>query len=155
MKSPQQQCEEYVRKQLPELMALSFGCEIVIKDSLIRAEKRDWCKSYTPKQIIVEVFPDKSFMALSKVNGMSNQEWDMQDIKEIIGHPIHLEHWLMVLRNEPAYLTSYIYGMNDTFMVGSKELTLGEFICFDLKTGQPREESYQPLADLLGLSEIE
>lgn len=76
MQSEKDKAEQFVRSKLPELMELSFGCEVII-DGVKRTIDED----------------RGSFLTLiHDENG-----YDRSEVTEIIGHPIQPHHWLQAL----------------------------------------------------------
>ena len=77
--------EAYVRSQIPELMELSFGCEVRDKYSKVKYIATD-----KPHQMYG--FPIWDFVPLQ---GFENAQNTLS--YEIIGHPIQPHHWLKCL----------------------------------------------------------
>ena len=154
MKSLQQRCEEYLREQLPELMELSFGCEIDVLVNEIGLES-----GYVGKYKLLSSNYETITVSGVKTKCLSLRKMCEGNDWKIIGHPIHLEHWLRVLAiNKDGEIDvhsskhlgeAHIAGISLYVQPDPDE----DFIKFNLLTGQPTPESYQPLADLLGLSE--
>lgn len=131
MNEYQQKAEAYVREQLPELMELSFGCEVEcnVMGKALRM-RVDGCE--------VEV----------NGNGVKIDS-DCYDfnVKEgkIIGHPIQLQHWLRVLGE--IYVSSLL-----TCMVHKDGIFTLLGLQFNLTTGQPAtEEDYKAFCEIVGV----
>lgn len=79
-----------IREMCPELMELSFGCEIKIDDCKATFVSRYWHTA--GEEIEVGIF--KPFFQ----SGDNFIKKDLKDLDfEIIGHPVHLEHLLRAI----------------------------------------------------------
>lgn len=139
--------EAYVRGKIPELMELSFGCRVKVKNQ------------------------DVYYTAIGKP--YHNTNWNFVKVAEykdvdnglnvlgleIIGHPIELQHWLRVLlareipKNE--YKETVFIKRDGTFTVGwvddIKQESGVYAVKFNLTTGQPATEAdYQGFNEIVG-----
>ena len=145
MKSPQQRCEEYVRKEIPELMELSFGCEATLPDGELIKVLGDSLSEATYKEDKCEVY-----YLYNWESGRSDcHMWCAKKDLKIIGHPIHLEHWLRVLEEKFGDWNDIC--LRDEYLSLCVDGSTDDWIDFSTVTGQPND--YKALADLLGLSE--
>lgn len=149
----QQRAEAYVRKQIPELMELSFGFKFHWE-----ANTSDYEGSYTVtqvekngKHITVMAVKDVPRRDIEDTCKFDERILDEEDTV-ILGHPILLHHWLRVLKetNHP-----YLY---HSALISSKVIlitTAGEEthdISFSLLTGQPAsEKDYQCICNIFGV----
>lgn len=154
MKTYKEKAEAYVRKQLPELMELSLGCEV----------KFTYCFDFeddneTRKQITAIVvgggFYDNSVEVVT--TDIINDDWkniQLQLMKndvtlEIIGHPIQLQHWLRVLKDHSDVEVMLHYHKVHYLAV---QQPMGKTAEFNLTTGQPATEAdYQAFCDIVGI----
>lgn len=134
MKTYQEQAETYVRQQLPELMELSFGCEVQDKYSKVKYKATD-----VPHPM--EGFSHWDFVPLQGFESAQNTL-----SYEIIGHPIQLQHWLTAINLPP---NSKIENYTDNrFGVWTGKVR----VFFDRKSGQPATEAdYQAFCEIVGV----
>ena len=128
-----EKAEAYVRQALPELMELSFGCEV---------------KHYGMANKVVYVFPPSPTGEAS-----FRTQWnDVLMVKdcEIIGHPIQLQHWLRVFENIG---TRHHYYLNlDGELIHIHLDNHVHTMWFNLTTGQPdTEQDYEALCNIFGI----
>jgi len=132
MKTYQEKAEAYVRQQLPELMELSFGCEV---------------DTGVPR-IVYELRGD-TVITLAGGIRFSNKLEDLEASKhwKIIGHPIQLQHWLRVLGER-----RWSYINQGTYFGAYDNDNDCEEIKFNLTTGQPATEAdYQAYCEIVGV----
>jgi hypothetical protein len=155
----QQKAEAYVREKLPELMELSFGCEVVLQLGIISYQEeplewRDSGEMGAKKTVVLDGQYD-----WNRVIGTPKREketvirhhythdnYSLYRVLEIIGHPIQLQHWLRVL--EKSGFTYYVSTS------GHVQRSNSTFISFtvDLTTGQPATEAdYKAFNDIVGI----
>ena len=126
-----EKCLEYVRKQIPELMELSFGCEVEI----------DGVKQKVGGGVqLNDAGTERYFEGCGCCGGYLDCE------TKIIGHPIQLHHWLRVLKVDEMMISEDILRL----FFYSDYLELESKLDFNLTTGQPTEDSWKPLWELLG-----
>ena len=79
--------EQKIRELVPSLMKLSFGCEVM---------------AHGYSATLLEWEDDDGFIVMNEF-GLSNRFYVRKDeVQEIIGHPIHLEHVLWSVGEEVA-----------------------------------------------------
>lgn len=125
-----------IRERIPELMELSFGCEVKLED---HAYKCYWCLGKTEDQYHYLV--DKGDDERCNYVVYERDGWKL---KEILGHPPQLHHWLQLLDGKFEYLfTNGTVHENVSGEMGAPILK------FNLKTGQPAtEEDFRLIYDL-------
>ena len=139
METEKQKAEAYVRQQIPELMELSFGCEVkrAFGDNIGAI-----CK-ITGKSLI-------SSLMWKTTDHESVENCEMQESQfEIIGHPIQLQHWLRVFKDGNMDFCSpaeNVLSVRESYGV---EKAPTDWINFNLTTGQPATE-----ADFKAFNEI-
>lgn len=142
MKTYQEKAEAYVRQQLPELMELSFGCEILVNLSQGGGEKA----------VLVGKTPHLVHWSWAKHhdNKSSFVGSELDDRIVIIGHPIQLQHWLNCLHPKigpDAKIEAWI-GNRIKIWTGKTK------ILFNLTTGQPAtEQDYQAFCEIVGINQ--
>lgn len=131
----QQKAEAYVREKLPELMELSFGCEV-----------RWNGRPYTVQGIggvSANSELDKGYIQITNHTPYGEAYPHKLDV-EIIGHPIQLHHWLECLRQKlgrRVYMSLHTLEVEDS----------GFYMQFDKDTGQPATESdYRSFNEIVG-----
>lgn len=140
--TPKQIAEKYVREKIPELMQLSFGCEVKVMWGGIGAG-----------------FPEKVYATY--LHGIRSRHKLMNSLGETktfgissletIGHPMQLHHWLSVLE-KVTYVLENGGGLHVFAFEGDD---MPERINFDLTTGQPATEAdYQAFNEIVGAKEI-
>lgn len=155
MTETQTKAEAYVRQSLPELMELSFGCEVKYPSQkrYLEADELDNPQFTTAKVLMYG--ENRSYDDTEEYFTVFNDWNEEEDLGgrldegelEIIGHPIQLQHWLRVLEgnyciNENGVLGRYHYD-NDVYWLDMK---------FNLTTGQPATEAdYQAFNDIVGI----
>jgi hypothetical protein len=127
MKSEQQRAEAYVRRELPELMYKSKGCEIAFK-----SEER-----FGHGTVLMELKNGYQVWSLGFFVTV-----EKGDVKQIIGHPIELQHWLRVLGQDDIFALEV---MSDDFIAHARWTSRRDAaaggINFNLTTGQPATEA--------------
>ena len=134
-------------------MELSFGCEAILEGGEVVKLLGGEISSSIYKEDKCELYYLYDWQ-----HGKSDAHmWCAKKDLEIIGHPIHLEHWLRVLAiNKDGEIDvhsskhlgeAHIAGISLYVQPDPDE----DFIKFNLLTGQPTD--YEALAPLLGLSE--
>lgn len=131
--------EKYVREKCPELMELSFGCEV-------------YTGRMSPRQTVLNV-DEVEVTVRSSVNGMI-QDYKFKKMTEfeIIGHPIQLQHWLRVLEDwkfdDFVDFPLHIDWRANWYPQGNIVVTfpkghplINKVINFNLTTGQPSTEA--------------
>ena len=133
--SKQQKLTEYIQKEIPEIMELKFGCEILNEVGI--------------KEMVISYFFHE-FKGYGKVKTLEggSYHFDSKDteFKEIIGRPITLEDVLRVIEKNRDYVTinlieDYLLFQSQKF--GTKSWKLG------LPLDQQSEETINFLWDLL------
>jgi hypothetical protein len=76
----------HLRKQNPELMELSFGCEVEIKGAL-------------PEKVGGAIYRPKEYTPHSIISSVTREAWRIEELK-IIGHPPEHRHLLMALQEK-------------------------------------------------------
>jgi len=167
MTTYQQKAEAYIREQLPELMELSFGCEVKL-----------WTDNGKPygqgasmdNATALYLYETEGFITVQHTKGVEYRQGsypkeigfihNKSRITEIIGHPIQLQHWLRVLleREVPKheYKENIFMKRDGTFTVGWVDSIAQESgvyaIKFNLTTGQPATEAdYQAFNEIVGV----
>lgn len=144
-----EKAEQYIRKMLPELMELSFGCEIT--DHL---KRRVTVLSAKTMQRTSFALGDTLFSSIIGTDGeqVVNIVCDNHEI-EILGHPPQLQHYLRVLKNVPEQII-YMYTDGLVYKRGKQRYEEDSFLfSFDLTTGQPATEAdYQAFCEIVGIS---
>lgn len=152
MKTYKQKAEQYVREKCPELMELSFGCEV---DTVYYDYGSD--SDYLARMTIAGTHNGLRNEYVCSYKGESGYVrsfgvgTDHFAITEIIGHPIQLQHWLRVLEEEGAWL-DFLYNVGGFHVRRSygmlKEPTA--YVEFNLSTGQPATETdYQAFCEIV------
>jgi hypothetical protein len=127
----QQKAEAYVREKLPELMELSFGCDVEWQGTNYRNGNKypvrkgkivTWLSRYGRKMYILRFIGDRDV----------TDPFREEELK-IIGHPIQLQHWLRVLATVGTNIGGYV---EDGIWHINLDGTLG-LMNFNLTTGQP------------------
>jgi hypothetical protein len=134
MNKIKEKVEAYVRSQIPELMELSFGCEVLLKPH--EGEDMD----------MVNASISKPLQILSMCDGFAER------IDKIIGHPIQLQHWLRVLEENryPGIYPSVDVWDGVLTAISAEENS--KRVNFNLTTGQPATEAdYQAFNDIVGI----
>lgn len=133
-----EKAEAYVRSKCPELMELSFGCEV--KKSKGRGDVWKMVHHNTGRGI------GQKYHFLSWGGGSFWSTSDKEDF-EIIGHPIQLQHYLQIL-DEIADKQKVIYRL-----INCRVLYFGKVIVkFHQKTGQPEdEEDWKAFNQIVGI----
>lgn len=142
MKEYKQKAEQYVREQLPELMELSFGCEVEVRllpnpeknvHKLVADFTGDLKKNGLPKVA--------SFFEVHEYGGLGGD-----CMTKIIGHPIQLQHWLRVLEQKVANKIAFIGDQISVYEEDEWE------VIFNLTTGQPATEvDFKAFCDIVGI----
>lgn len=145
----QQKAEAYVRKAIPELMELSFGC--VVRTWRMGAKRINEDLVVLSYKKVTDKIGIKD--QLKTLNPKGNQEiWGnvFEDVParevnfKILGHPIQLQHWLRVLGNG-----TYWYD-TDTNTLNYLRYQSQPSIAFNLTTGQPATEAdYKAFNDIV------
>ena len=120
-----EKAEAYVRSQIKELMELSFGCRGVTNDrTWVMMQNGNW---------VIEDSPLDSYSIFEP--------------REIIGHPIQLQHYLQIL-DKIADKQKVIYRL-----INCRVLYFGKVIVkFHQKTGQPEdEEDWKAFNQIVGI----
>lgn len=148
MTTYQEQAETYVRQQLPELMELSFGCEV------------QWTYQHALNPVARTPITKTGHIILpNHMIGFGRGEWvllygnkqpkeiNKKDLR-IIGHPIQLQHWLTAINLPP---NSKIENYTDNrFGVWTGKVR----VFFDRKSGQPATEAdYQAFCEIVGIKQ--
>lgn len=135
----QQKAEAYVRSKLPELMELSFGCEVKCNDypdfpnTVRRYAGEKWSQAID------------GYLRLIKEES-SSRLYPIDEEYDIIGHPIQLQHWLRVLVGRVSDAVDFD-GHN--LIVFAEH----EALSFNLTTGQPATEAdYKAFNDIVGIN---
>ena len=87
MSTAKNKAEAYVRQHCPELMELSFGCELQAEDGksiLVASENQ---------------YQSRTFLNLAHNRAYKFEKRNFEREFEIIGHTIQLQHWFRVLEN--------------------------------------------------------
>lgn len=141
MQTAKSKAEAYVRSKIPELMELSFGCEVQITNSEL------W------RLVGGKVTVGGGYRAHAGHSYIDVAELDCQIKKgnaEIIGHPIQLHHWLRVLAHI-ADFTIELYAITDECDVNVRKNDRKYCIKINLSTGQPAtEEDYTAFLTIVG-----
>ena len=135
----QLKAEKFVREAIPELMELTFGCEVTYKGS-VGVPKINMCATVlrTTASGSIEIYT-------------SYTQYKEKDELTIIGHPINLQDWLAVLEKLD---TNYHLSFEGQIMEynpedGTLHLT---GIWFDMDTGQPATEAdYKAFNDIVSV----
>ena len=135
-----QKAEAYVRSKCPELMELSFGCEVIVAG--IR-EDNPGCEH----DVIIDERKDEYGRIVTGYFGHVHPD----DFEKIIGHPIPLQHWLMVLEGNVYHM--YKRANYLQVVVGDADTgTIDHSFVFNLTTGQPvTEADYQAFNQIVGI----
>lgn len=141
MTTYQQKAEQYVREQLPELMELSFGCEVKVHeiDDVVGIIKGEW-NNIDERETYYEL------------DGF-RISWAKKDL-EIIGHPIQLQHWLRVLLYKEFYSVNLggllsLWQDEKAWKTGNQAKRVMDF---SITTGQPATEAdYQAFCNIVGI----
>lgn len=153
--------EKYVREQIPELMELSKGCNIVAVDlHLVKSPRPhedvplsdcEWDKEEEYEYEILEndvvsYSDDKSEACVHSMHPV-----EAHVVVQIIGHPIQLQHWLRVLGEKLD--ESYWYLRPDGRVMFNDHGVVFEKVRFNLTTGQPATVAdYQAFNQIVGLT---
>lgn len=138
MKTYKQKAEEYVREKCPELMELSFGCEVEI-DSM--------GGSISGRFAIVRDYWKQEKWDIALANKLYSIY--TYDIEKIIGHPIELQHWLRVLSSITPAPVIELWSVQVEVYVKDKPK---ENMLFNLTTGQPATAAdYQAFCEIVGV----
>lgn len=134
-----QKVQAYIREQIPELMGLSFGCWVLDRKSNV---SRRIAGSNSEDEVLI-----KSIGAIKKYKLL-----DIHDFK-IIGHPIHLEHYLRVLNDVKISDAWVIDTEGNLFGQCSTDGSPLDAGCkFSLLTGEPAsEDDWVKLSEVLGI----
>jgi hypothetical protein len=121
----QQKVEAHIRKEIPELMELSFGCEVEWENPPFRAIYRG---------LVTTVNPAGEFQVDTPSCNWLTEE---KNLRKIIGHPINIGHYLRVL--EKSLQSHGDIKTADFYMGNQIEFILKDdrAIMFDLLTQQP------------------
>lgn len=130
----QQRAEAYVREKCPELMRLDDGCEVQLTN------------------IAVELGPyltvGNDYRAWDSSGGSVDvaelNDWVKRRYAKIIGHPIHLQHWLKVLVPNHRFSVNGVGACFEevSFNPTDRNQVWREFrFNFNLTTGQPATEA--------------
>lgn len=130
--TPRETAEAYVRTKLPELMELSFGCEVQHKEDPDDHHFIFHCSESHP------------FLFVAKTDGTSGAylDFDKREYK-IIGHPIQLQHWLRVLPKRGLFLDASANFLYLKYTPGEPHNPRRAGMSFEinLTTGQPATEA--------------
>lgn len=131
--TPKERAEAYVRSKCPELMELSFGCEVEI----------DGVKQRVGGGVQLNGDgTERYFEGCGCCGGYLDCE------TKVIGHPIQLQHWLRVL--VPVVYKMHFHG--NMYVTVTPEKDEHPNIQFNLTTGQPATEAdWIALCDILGI----
>lgn len=148
-----QTAEAYVREKLPELMELSFGCQIVWEFEHAIGRKS---RSIRHKRGVVLYRPANPSDSI-RVQLSDNKSSSLVRKNDIyvVGHPIQLQHWLRVLSDLHNFRSITFHIEDDIWEVNLRKNVDGiEFkhIRFNLTTGQPATEAdYQAFCEIVGV----
>lgn len=151
--------EQYVREQVPELMELSFGCEVWIPTTKNKSQfgkqgrgivtknydgqSASW-SGYDPKTDAVSVYMVETDVYRPCISLSKNKI-------EIIGHPIQLQHWLSAIRNYGLIYCEW-FGDEALAVQDCEDGGTDKTVYFNLTTGQPATEAdYQAFNDIVGI----
>lgn len=143
-----ERAEKYVRSKCPELMELSFGCEIYDADAVLPWTKRLKLLAYNGKT---------GTIYCQETDGSIFQRKTKLERYEIIGHPIQLQHWLRVVEKHSLETfkrtgTEHFYVTTKNCLCMNEVATDNEVIVFNLTTGQPATEAdYKAFNQILGI----
>lgn len=136
-----EKAEQYVREKLPELMELSFGCEIYNFDEPI-----DWART----QMIVHYDLQKSVLVAREKDGSTYRKSTTLEGYKIIGHAIQLQHYMQVLDKQAK-----LYQLNNAgvlFWDINQDGIAAKIMHFNLKTGQPEGEAgFKDFCEIVGI----
>ena len=134
MTPEREKAEKYVREKLPELMELHHGCEF--RFPKVYGPIHKVCGAYVEGEEGEEYAYAVDYMLF---NG------DFAKIKtdeiEILGHAIHLQHWLRVIADElheNVIKTAVHFEKYHVLRIGAGT---PDMLCFNLTTGQPAAEA--------------
>lgn len=145
--SYQEKAEQYVREQLPELMELSFGCEVTPDGGNGSVAK------------IYKIHEDDTFDGLIEGTTEDGEAEFVVTVTKgklakckIIGHPIQLQHWLRALGGLD-YRHHYHLYLDGGLAKYQGGLILDDLLFnFDLATANPATEAdYKAFCELLGI----
>ncbi len=136
METAKEKAEQYVREKLPELMELSFGCEVVIDEVKQRVGGG------------VQLNGDGTERYL---DGCGCCGGYLECETKIIGHPIRLNDWLRVLAEKGTRYVAVNLSSKENVLYYEDEISHQSFR-FNLTTGQPVTESdYQAFLEIVGV----
>ena len=136
-----QKVENKIRELVPELMEKSRGCQFHNPNEI------EWAQTVT-----LLCYNEKNGLYhFSEPDGsVFNCYQKTVDTFEIIGHPIHLEHYLQALGGNGYRWYLEWSGVCELYQEGLDKVV----IRFNLKTGQPvTEEDYKFLAEVLDIEQ--
>ncbi len=136
MSTAKDKAEAYVRSKCPELMELSFGCRFEVTDK----DNFPYSVGYidTSGRMIMDGFHVGEFKP--------NEHHNVSKSWHIIGHPIQLQHWAIMIGEKSDFTSSY-FKAKGIFVFRY----VGGQITFT-KDGQPAtEEDYQAFCEIVGV----
>jgi hypothetical protein len=153
-----EKAEAYVRTKLPELMELSFGCEIRLMEKTRKSplgvmQYTGWRGSIFAGGIV----PKSWYVVVENENTKPLGE-GFQKIKivkeislEIIGHPIQLQQWLQALDLNSTDEQTVVKVSANMMRVETWAYSKSFVLLFNLATGQPATEAdYQAFNQIIG-----
>lgn len=142
--SEKEKAEAKVRKLIPELMELSFGCELKCND---HPDFPNTVRRYAGERFSKAI---DGYIRLVKEES-SSRLYPIDEEYDIIGHPIQLQHWLRVLDEKKLNHEKWYFRTDGRLMYNDCGAHF-EKLRFNLTTGQPATEAdYKAFNDIVGI----